>query len=152
MISVLFFKDFFWCGSFLKVFIKFVTILLPFYLFFFLARGHVGSWLPDQGSNPCPSCTGRQSLKYLGLWGKPQEEKCKTMSLRNICTQKFQCFPTNIRLYCTPHLDARYFSHSLVFTCLLLLGCELVENKNRDLSKTYKSLDLSGVAWHPLGT
>lgn len=68
------------------------------------------------------------------------------MSLRNIYTQKFQCFPTNNRLYSTPHLDARYFSHSLVFKCLLLLDCELVEDKNGDLSKTCKSLDLTGVA------
>ena len=38
-----------------KVFIEFVTILLLFYVFFgFLATRHMGSYLPDQGSNPNP--------------------------------------------------------------------------------------------------
>ena len=35
-----------------KVFIEFVTVLLLFYVLVFLSSRHVGSWLPDQGSNP----------------------------------------------------------------------------------------------------
>ena len=37
--------------SILKIFIKFVTILLLFYALDFWAASHVGSYLPDKGSN-----------------------------------------------------------------------------------------------------
>ena len=49
--------NFFWRGSFFKVFIEFVPILFCFmfclfFFFFFLAMRHMGSKLPDQGLNP----------------------------------------------------------------------------------------------------
>ena len=50
----IFFKIFFFLmWNILKVFIEFITTLLLFYVFFFffLAIRHVGSELPDQGSN-----------------------------------------------------------------------------------------------------
>ena len=47
----IFFKIFFLMWNILKVFIEFITTLLLFYVFF-LAIWHVGSELPDQGSNP----------------------------------------------------------------------------------------------------
>ena len=37
-----------------KVFIELVTILLLFHVVGFLAERHVGSQLPNQGSNPQP--------------------------------------------------------------------------------------------------
>ena len=42
-------------GTIFKVFIEFVTILLPVFLCFsVLAARYVGSYVPDQGSNPHP--------------------------------------------------------------------------------------------------
>ena len=46
-----FFKIFFWRGPFFKVFFESATILLLFMCFGYLAMRHVGSQLPDQGSN-----------------------------------------------------------------------------------------------------
>ena len=37
-----------------KVFIELVTVLLLFNVLVFLAKSHMGSWLPNQGSNPHP--------------------------------------------------------------------------------------------------
>ena len=50
---------FFFLDSFLrwiifKVFIEFVIIFFLFYVLGFLAMSHMGSQLPDQGSNPHP--------------------------------------------------------------------------------------------------
>ena len=50
---------FFFLDSFLrwiifKVFIEFVIIFFLFYVLVFLAMSHMGSQLPDQGSNPHP--------------------------------------------------------------------------------------------------
>ena len=47
------FKEFFLCGSFLKFFAEFVTILFCF-LFGFLAVSHVISLYLEQGLNPHP--------------------------------------------------------------------------------------------------
>ena len=49
----IFFKIF-CCGPIFKVFVEFVTILLLFLCFGFLAPRHVASQLPDQGSNLHP--------------------------------------------------------------------------------------------------
>ena len=43
---------FFLMWAIFKVFIEFVTVLILFYISWFLALKHVGSYLPDQGSNP----------------------------------------------------------------------------------------------------
>ena len=52
---IFFFKIFFFLmWTIFKVFTEFVTILLLFYVFGFLAVRHVGSWLPDQGWYPHP--------------------------------------------------------------------------------------------------
>ena len=48
----MFFKIFY--VDHLKIFIEFVTMLPLFYVLVFLAVRHVGSQLPDQGSNPHP--------------------------------------------------------------------------------------------------
>ena len=37
-----------------KVFIELVTVLLLFNVLVFLSKSHMGSWLPNQGSNPHP--------------------------------------------------------------------------------------------------
>ena len=44
-------KIFSYVDQLLKVFIEFVSVLLLFYIFVFLTMMHVGSYLPDQGSN-----------------------------------------------------------------------------------------------------
>ena len=56
-----------------KVFIEFVIILLLFYVLVFLAPRHVGSQLPDQGSNPRPPAL-EGAVLTTGLPGKSQEE------------------------------------------------------------------------------
>ena len=50
-ISLFFLKDFLLMWTIFKVFIEFVTILLLFYVFSFLATRRVGSELSDQGLN-----------------------------------------------------------------------------------------------------
>ena len=63
-ILYVFFKAFFFflCGPFFfKVFIEFVTILLPFSVFWFLALRHMGSSSLTRDQN-CSPCIGRQSL------------------------------------------------------------------------------------------
>ena len=57
-----FFKIFFWCGSFLKSLLNLLQYHF-YFLFWFLAKRHVGSQLPDQGLNRMP-CTGRWSLNH----------------------------------------------------------------------------------------
>ena len=58
-----------------KVFIEFLKILLLFHVFFvfffFLASRHVGSWLPNQGSNLYPQHWKGEVLT-IGHPGKPQ--------------------------------------------------------------------------------
>ena len=49
-----------------KVFTEFVTALLLFHVLLFLDHRHVGSQLPDHGSNPHPLCEALTS----GILGK----------------------------------------------------------------------------------
>ena len=56
-------KVFFLMWAILKIFIKFVTILLLFYVLDFWWWSLWDLKLPDQGLNPHP-CTGRQSLNH----------------------------------------------------------------------------------------
>ena len=51
---LLFFLDSFLRWIIFKVFIEFVIIFFLFYVLVFLAMSHMGSQLPDQGSNPHP--------------------------------------------------------------------------------------------------
>ena len=51
-----FFSNFFFFLMWMifKVFIELVTVLLLFNVLVFLAKSHMGSWLPNQGLNPHP--------------------------------------------------------------------------------------------------
>ena len=47
-----------------KVFIEFVTVLILFYISWFLALKHVGCYRPDQGSNPQPPTLEGKVFKH----------------------------------------------------------------------------------------
>ena len=47
-----------------KVFIEFVTVLILFYISWFLALKHVGCYCPNQGSNPQPPTLEGKVFKH----------------------------------------------------------------------------------------
>ena len=90
-----FFKDFFWMDHFLKVLIEFVTMLLLLYVLVFLAAGHRGSQLPDQGSN-LPSLHWEAKSSSTGPPG----------SLRASFLFKAESYP----IVCVDHVSLGYWS------------------------------------------